>query len=89
MEQKKLVFRHFHVLNAGVIDSDFTGTLKLILINLSSKTFKVDVGDRLGQMVVERYFGGDGEEVHSFAKESERGEDGMGSTGISAQDINM
>ena len=73
----------------GVIDNDFTGTLKIILHNASSRSFKIEVGDRMAQLVIEKYFSGESEEVYSFTKESERGDRGMGSSGISAESINM
>jgi dUTP pyrophosphatase len=35
----------------GTIDSDFRGTVGVLLINHSDKLFKVNVGDRIAQMV--------------------------------------
>jgi dUTP pyrophosphatase len=41
------------VLNTpGTIDSDYRGELKVILINLGDKTFKVENGSRVAQMVL-------------------------------------
>jgi len=41
------------VLNTpGTIDSDYRGEIKIILINLSKKSFVVKSGDRIAQMVV-------------------------------------
>lgn len=73
----------------GVVDNDYTGTLKIILINLSSKTFKINAGDRLAQLVVEKYFSGGHEEVGSFTKDTERLDSGFGSTGLRAESIDM
>jgi len=41
------------VLNApGTIDADYRGEIKVILINLSKKNFKVSKGQRIAQMVL-------------------------------------
>ena len=41
------------VLNTpGTIDSDYRGEIKIILINLSKKSFTVKSGDRIAQMVL-------------------------------------
>ena len=41
------------VLNTpGTVDSDYRGEVKIILINLSKKTFVVKSGDRIAQMIV-------------------------------------
>lgn len=84
-----LALKYKLIVGGGVIDSDYTGTLKIILINLSSKTFKVHIGDRVGQLICEKYFTGEQEEVGSFQKETERQSSGMGSTGIAADEIQM
>ena len=41
------------VLNTpGTIDADYRGEIKVILINLGNKTFKVEKGSRIAQMVL-------------------------------------
>lgn len=40
---------------AGVIDSDFYGEVCIILRNLGSDVFKYDQGDRLAQLILEKY----------------------------------
>ena len=41
------------VLNApGTVDSDYRGEIKIILINLSKKSFVVKSGDRIAQMIL-------------------------------------
>ena len=37
---------------AGVIDSDYRGEVKILLINLGSLAYKVSKGDRIAQMVI-------------------------------------
>ena len=44
------------VLNSpGTIDSDYRGEIKIILINLSNKEFTVKNGDRIAQMIINKY----------------------------------
>jgi len=39
---------------AGVIDHDYRGNVGVILFNHSSTDFKVSVGDRIAQLILER-----------------------------------
>ena len=69
------------VLNSpGTIDSDYTGEIKVILINLSNENFVVNPGDRIAQTVVARYERVEWNEVATL-DETERGEGGFGHTG--------
>ena len=69
------------VLNTpGTIDSDYRGELKVILINLGQKKFKVENGLRIAQMVLCPIIHAKLEEVDEL-KDTERGEGGFGSTG--------
>ncbi|HOL55193.1 MAG TPA: dUTP diphosphatase, partial [bacterium] len=41
------------VLNSpGTIDSDYRGEVRVILMNLGDKSFKVNTGDRIAQLVI-------------------------------------
>ena len=66
---------------AGVIDSDYTGEVKVILMNNGESDFEVNIGDRVAQMVVERIYEGDFMLVDSLL-DTERGVGGFGSTGL-------
>ena len=69
------------VLNTpGTIDADYRGEIKVILINLSDKTFVIEKGFRIAQMVVCPIIQAKLEEVDEL-NETIRGEDGFGSTG--------
>ena len=69
------------VLNTpGTIDSDYRGEIKIILINLSKKTFVVKLGDRVAQMVICPVVRGKLKEVKNLPK-TVRGKGGFGSTG--------
>lgn len=64
----------------GTIDSDYTGEIKVSLINLSTDTVVIYPGDRIAQMVVAKYEKVTWEEVAAL-DETERGDGGFGSTG--------
>ena len=69
------------VLNTpGTIDSDYRGEIKIILINLSKKSFIVKSGDRIAQMILCPVAKGKLREVKNLPK-TIRGKEGFGSTG--------
>jgi dUTP pyrophosphatase len=37
---------------AGVIDSDYRGEVKVLIVNLSDSPFTIWIGDRIAQMVI-------------------------------------
>ena len=70
------------VLNTpGTIDADYRGELKVILINHSNKTFIVEKGLRIAQMVLCPVVKATLKEVESL-EDTKRGSGGFGSTGI-------
>lgn len=70
------------VLNTpGTIDSDYRGEIKVLLINLGDKPFKINNGDRIAQIVFKTVARVEFDIV-SRLPESVRGEGGFGSTGI-------
>ena len=69
------------VLNTpGTVDSDYRGEIKIILINLSKKSFVVKSGDRVAQMILCPVVRGKLLEVKNLPK-TVRGKKGFGSTG--------
>lgn len=68
---------------AGVIDSDYRGLLKVVLINHSNETFEVKIGDRIAQLIIERISTPEVEEIEEH-EATERGVGGFGSTGMEA-----
>lgn len=69
------------VLNTpGTIDSDYTGEVKVILMNHSSVSFNVKRGMRVAQMVIAPVTQVTWNEVDNL-EETERGDGGLGSTG--------
>ena len=70
------------VLNSpGTIDADYRGELKVILINLGNKTFVVEKGTRIAQMVLCPIVKVKFKEVDNLDN-TDRGAGGFGSTGL-------
>lgn len=67
----------------GLIDSDYQGDLKMSVWNSSSVPFEVKPLDRLAQYIVVPVIHPIYEEVTEFVQ-SERGEGGFGSSGVSS-----
>ncbi len=79
-----LAFKHgITVLNApGTIDADYRGEVKILLINHTKLHFPITRGMRIAQMVIAPVVQGDFVETDTL-DDSERGEKGFGSTGVS------
>ena len=70
------------VLNTpGTIDSDYRGELKVILINHGDKSFFVEKGLRIAQMVLCPVIKAKLKEVENL-EDTKRGSGGFGSTGV-------
>jgi len=65
----------------GTIDSDYRGEIKVILINLSAEDQKINHGDRIAQMVINKIERAEWELVQQLA-DTVRGDGGFGHTGI-------
>jgi dUTP pyrophosphatase len=70
--------------SAGVIDSDYTGEVKVMLKNNTDFTFKIAKGDRIAQLIVLPYIEPVFHHVGSLDElgTTERGSGGFGSTGV-------
>lgn len=64
----------------GVCDEDYTGEYMVALYNDSNETQYIEDGERIAQLLFERYYSVEFEEVESLDK-TERGSGGFGSTG--------
>ena len=64
----------------GTIDADYTGEIRVILVNLSDVPVSVQHGDRIAQLVVAPVYTVNWMGVVAL-EETERGEGGLGSTG--------
>ena len=70
------------VLNTpGTVDADYRGEIMVLLINLSNISFIINPGDRIAQMVIARHEQAEFTLVDEL-DDTERGEGGMGHTGI-------
>lgn len=65
----------------GTIDADYRGEIGVILINLSKEPFVVENGERICQMVFNRFTPAEWEQVDTL-EDTERGEGGFGHTGV-------
>ena len=64
--------------SVGIIDSDYRGTIKVILKNLGEDPYKIKQGDRIAQLVIQKV------ELATFSdiwNDTQRGTGGFGSTG--------
>ena len=70
-----------HANTVGKIDSSYRGEIKVPLINLSNKLFKVEKGKKIGQMIFAKVEEAVFEEVKELGKTT-RNDSGFGSTGL-------
>jgi dUTP pyrophosphatase len=70
------------VLNTpGTIDADYRGEIKVILINLSDEEYIIKNGDRIAQIIINKYEKIDWQIVDTL-NETARESGGFGSTGL-------
>ncbi|XP_021117124.1 deoxyuridine 5'-triphosphate nucleotidohydrolase, mitochondrial isoform X1 [Heterocephalus glaber] len=75
-----LAAKHFIDVGAGVIDEDYRGNVGVVLFNFGKEKFEVKKGDRIAQLICERIYYPEIEEVQEL-DDTERGSGGFGSTG--------
>ena len=68
------------VVNAGVVDSDYRGELKVVFNNFTDSKVTFCKGDKIAQLILEKIGMFEVEEVASL-NNTERGAGGFGSTG--------
>lgn len=74
------VKKNIHV-GAGVIDEDFRGEVKVLLMNHSNEDFEVHCFDRIAQLIVIPVIR-PAIALSTVLDDTERGEQGFGSTGV-------
>ena len=67
-------------IGGGVVDGDYRGKIKVILYNRGEEQVKFAAGDRVAQIILEKYEGVPVKKVDELS-ESERGSKGFGSSG--------
>ncbi|MAG72192.1 MAG: dUTP diphosphatase [Acidobacteria bacterium] len=70
-----------HANAVGTIDSSYRGEIKVPLINLNDKLYKVEKGKKIGQLIFAKVEEAVFEEVKELEKTT-RNESGFGSTGL-------
>ena len=65
---------------AGVIDSDYRGEVRVVLVNHGDAEFRIEPGDRIGQLLIQPVARATFSRAPALAATS-RGEGGFGSTG--------
>ena len=83
-----LTMRNSIDVGAGVIDSDYTGNISIILFNHGDERFIFDIGDKLAQLIVEKIALVTLTPVFSL-ENTDRGDSGFGSTGMSKLNIGI
>ena len=70
-----------HANSVGTIDSSYRGEIKIPMINFSDKSYKIQKGRKIGQMVFAKVEEAVFDEVEELG-ETTRNEKGFGSTGL-------
>jgi len=52
--RSSLAVKHRLMTNAGVIDSDYRGEVKVVLANLGDQPCRVEKGDGIAQLIIEK-----------------------------------
>lgn len=74
-----LLFKH-DIITAGTVDSGYTGSVKVRIINLGHEPYQFHKGDKIAQMVIIPFVAAELVEVDAL-NDTERGNGGFGSTG--------
>lgn len=69
------------IITAGTVDSGYTGSIRVTLINTGNDPFVVKKGQKIAQIIIRKVELCEFEEVEEISA-SERGDCGFGSTGI-------
>lgn len=76
-----LAYNKFIDVGAGVVDSDYRGPVSVLLFNFSDEDYKIDVGNRIAQLICEKIIIPEIVIVADIEK-TDRGDKGFGSSGI-------
>ena len=77
--RSSLAIKHRLMTNAGVIDSDYRGEVKVVLANLGDQPYLVEKGDRIAQLIMEKLDNRELQEVTQL-DDTKRGDQGFGSS---------
>ena len=65
-----MAVKHQIAVHAGVIDSDYTGEIKVVLVNMGNQDYQVKKGDRIAQLIAEKIVESDCYEVRRLKETS-------------------
>jgi len=77
--RSSLADKHRLMTNAGVINSNYRGEVKVVLANLGDQPYRVEEGDRIAQLIIEKFDNRELQEV-SQLDDTGRGDQGFGSS---------
>jgi len=83
-----IAVKHQIAVNAGVIDSDYTSEIKVVLVNMSDQDHCIQKGDRIAQIIMEKIVESDCYQVPNLGK-TDKGQQAFGSTETSKAQICM
>ena len=82
-----LSVKHRLTTNTGVFDADYTGEVKVVLVNQGDQPYRVEKGDRIAQLIIEKINNQELQEVVELDN-TKRGTQGFGSFNIKDQESN-
>jgi len=77
--RSSLAVKHQLTTNAGVMDSNYRGEVKVVIANLGDQPYRVEKGDQIAQLIIEKIDNRELQEVTQL-DDTERGEQGFGSS---------
>jgi len=77
--RSSLAVKHRLMTNAGVIDSDYRGEVKVVLANLGDQPYRVEKGDLIAQLIIEKIDNRELQEVTQL-DHTKTGDRGFGSS---------
>jgi len=77
--RSSLAVKHRLMTNAGVMDSDYRGEVKVVLANLGDQPYRVKKADRIAQLIIEKFDNKKLQEVTQL-DDTERRDQGFGSS---------
>jgi len=80
-DKSGLAFKNGIKTMAGVIDSGYRGEIGIVLANLSDQDYKIEKGQKIAQMLIQKVERMEIEETKNL-NETSRGAGGFGSTGL-------
>lgn len=78
-DRSSMAIKGLHIMG-GVIDAGYRGEWKIIMINLSGADYKIEVGDKIAQGILQKLEKFEIKKV-KILSETKRGTGGFGSTG--------